>query len=91
MGYRRTLSALESHLVLVDCDGRAAAPAVNGPAVNGFDKPQCLEQLLQAFLDIADRDDIHQAAARLLLIQQWIRDEAVHAAADPIFAEPVPA
>jgi hypothetical protein len=46
----------------------------------------CLEQLLQAFYDIADRDDIHQAALRLALVQEWIRGEADGAAADPIFA-----
>jgi hypothetical protein len=50
-------------------------------------RAECLEQLLLAFRDIADRDDIHQAAARLVLVQQWIRDEGERAAADPIFAE----
>jgi hypothetical protein len=50
----------------------------------------CLEQLLLAFDDIADRDDIHQAAQRLALVQAWIRDEAERAAADPIFLEPQP-
>lgn len=47
----------------------------------------CLEQLLLAFHDIVDRDDIHQAAQRLELVQQWIRDEAERAAADPIFGD----
>lgn len=47
----------------------------------------CLEQLLLAFRDIADRDDIHQAAERLALVQEWIRGEAKRAAADPIFAD----
>jgi hypothetical protein len=46
----------------------------------------CLEQLLAAFVDISDRDDIHQAAARLSLVQDWIGREAALAAADPIFA-----
>lgn len=46
----------------------------------------CLEQILAAFADIADRDDIHQAAARLSLAQEWIAREAACAAADPIFA-----
>ncbi len=46
---------------------------------------ECLDQLLEAFRDIADRDDIHQAAARLALVQDWIRREARRAAADPLF------
>ncbi len=50
-------------------------------------RAQCLEQILQAFCDIADRDDIHQAAARLARVQQWIEDEAERAAADPILAD----
>jgi hypothetical protein len=50
-------------------------------------RSQCLEQLLLAFRDIADRDDIHQAAERLAVVQRWIRAEAERAAADPIFAE----
>ena len=47
---------------------------------------ECLEQILEAFRDIADRDDIHQAAARLSRVQEWIRRAAEMAAADPIFA-----
>jgi len=43
--------------------------------------------MLLAVRDIAERDDIHQAAARLALVQEWIRDEAERAAADPVFAE----
>ena len=50
------------------------------------DRAECLEQLLEAFADIADRDDIHQAAERLARVQDWIRREAEAAAADPIFA-----
>ena len=46
----------------------------------------CLDQTLEAFCDIADRDDIHQAAIRLGLVQAWIRREAATAAADPIFS-----
>lgn len=46
----------------------------------------CLEQLAAAFDDIAERDDIHQAAARLALVQDWIIRETAAAAADPIFA-----
>jgi hypothetical protein len=48
---------------------------------------ECLEQILRAFRDIADRDDIHQAADRLALVQEWVRNEAERAAADPIFAD----
>lgn len=50
------------------------------------ERGECLEQLLAAFVDIADRDDIHQAAERLARVQDWIRREAETAAADPIFA-----
>jgi hypothetical protein len=46
---------------------------------------ECLEHILRAFGDIADRDDIHQAADRLALVQEWIRNEAERAAADPVF------
>jgi hypothetical protein len=49
-------------------------------------RSECLEQLLEAFIDIADRDDIHQAAERLARVQEWIIREAEQAAADPIFA-----
>jgi hypothetical protein len=59
---------------------RAASPA---PV---FGRAECLEQLLEAVVDIADRDDIHQAAERLARVQDWIRLEAEAAAADPIFA-----
>lgn len=51
------------------------------------EEAECLEQILEAFRDIADRDDIHQAAERLLLAQEWIRREAKRAAADPIFSD----
>ena len=50
-------------------------------------RSECLEQVLQAFHDIADHDDIHQAARRLMLVQDWIRNEALQAAADPIFVD----
>jgi hypothetical protein len=50
------------------------------------EESECLEQILEAFRDIADRDDIHQAAARLERVQAWIRRAAELAAADPIFA-----
>ena len=68
------------------------------PARRGCDRPvasrkllytrlECLEQILGAFRDIADRDDIHQAADRLASVQEWIRNEAERAAADPIFID----
>jgi hypothetical protein len=50
-------------------------------------KIECLQQILWAFRDIADRDDIHQAADRLALVQDWIHNEANRAAADPIFLD----
>jgi hypothetical protein len=60
----------------------------NGPMPTTIaTEAECLEQLLEAFRDIADRDDIHQAAERLLLAQEWIRREAKRAAADPIFSD----
>ena len=67
-------------------------PAMRAPrcrAANAapvFGRAECLEQLLEAFVDIADRDDIHQAAERLARVQDWIRREAETAAADPILA-----
>jgi hypothetical protein len=39
-------------------------------------RAECLEQLLEAFSDIADRDDIHQAAERLARVQEWIKRDA---------------
>jgi hypothetical protein len=51
------------------------------------DRAECLQQLLLAYVDIVDRDDIHQAAERLVRVQQWIRGEAARAAADPVFAQ----
>ncbi|HEX3860989.1 MAG TPA: hypothetical protein VHY35_04800 [Stellaceae bacterium] len=54
-------------------------------------RAECLEQILEAFCDIADRDDIHQAADRLALVQNWIKLEAAKAAADPLFADFEPA
>jgi hypothetical protein len=50
-------------------------------------RTECLEQILHAFADIVDRDDIHQAAERLEFVQQWIKSEAERTAADPIFAD----
>lgn len=48
---------------------------------NVRDRSDCLIQLLGAFHDIADFDDIHQAAERLDAVQAWIRREARAAAA----------
>ena len=44
----------------------------------------CLEQLLAAFCDIADLDDIHQAARRIALVQDWIERQTIAAAHDSI-------
>jgi|SRR5579859_3298965 len=48
------------------------------------ERDEWIEQLLDAIADI-DRDDIHQAAARLAKVQDWIIRETERAAADPIF------
>lgn len=66
--------------------GRTAAPWSS----QSIGRSECLEQLLQAFEDLTERDDIHQAAARLDLVQHWIREEAAKAADDPLFADLVP-
>ena len=55
MGSRQT-SSLSQFLRI------ARDPAPGSPPCT---RQQCLEQILWAFFDIADRDDIHQAAARL--------------------------
>jgi hypothetical protein len=81
MGHGPSLDLLQPVEDDLDDGKDAAAPR---SLASSFD---CLEQLLEAFRDIADRDDIHQAAARLELVQEWIRDEARRAAADPIFTE----
>jgi hypothetical protein len=77
MGWRRTSALLAPIKDGRDC-GEQAPTASN--------KEECLEQILRAFFDIADRDDIHQAAERLRLVRQWIDGEVERAAADPIFA-----
>ena len=64
--------------------GQCGGTAAQGPVRARAD---CLEQLLEAFRDIIDRDDIHQAARRLSVVQEWIRNEAAAAAGDPIFAD----
>jgi hypothetical protein len=67
---------------LSECD--EIEPIACGALV--VDRIECLVQILAAFFDIADRDDIHQAAERLALVQEWIKRETVVAAADPIFS-----
>jgi hypothetical protein len=67
---------------------RRASTAVPGEPLTRVD---CLNLLLLAFCDLADRDDIHEADRRLKLIRRWIHGEARRAAADAIFAEPSPA
>src|SRR5579863_3638007 len=51
------------------------------------DRDDCVDLLLAAIHDIADFDDIHQAAERLDAVRVWIREEARAAAADPIFED----
>lgn len=80
MGYERTLRA--PRVARCGHHGHAAT----APPARVAAREDCLEQLLEAFRDISDRDDIHQAAQRLALVQQWIRREAEGAAADPILA-----
>jgi len=63
-----------------------ACPVGDPPPAVIATEDECLEQILEAFRDVADRDDIHQAAARLARVQEWIRRAAELAAADPIFA-----
>jgi hypothetical protein len=63
------------------CRASLAAP---GEALTRVD---CLNLLLRAFCDLADRDDIHQADQRLQSVRRWIRREAKRAATDAIFAE----
>ena len=67
---------------------RRRAPASAGLASRSLTRADCLELLLLAFRDLADRDDIHQADARLKSVCRWIRGEAAQAAADPSLAEP---
>jgi hypothetical protein len=78
MGWLRRSTLLEP--VTDDCS------LVEASMPTASDREQCLEQILRAFRDIVDRDDIHQAAERLRLVQRWIDNEAQRAAADPIFA-----
>jgi hypothetical protein len=65
---------------------RCRANGIGGSKRLAASREECLDQLLEAFADIAERDDIHQAAERLARVQEWIRAEAEAAAADPIFA-----
>jgi hypothetical protein len=82
MGCHRTLLPRRSLEPAPGCRGGKA------PLTPILARADCLDQLLEAFRDIIDRDDIHQAARRLMLVQEWIRNEAEAAAADPIFAGP---
>lgn len=80
MGAARTFTALPA-------DGPGGHHWITSNFATIVDREECLELLLEAFSDIAERDDIHQAAIRLAIVQQWIRDEAARAAADPIFSQ----
>jgi hypothetical protein len=81
MAQRRISDA--SRLFEYDPDG-LAKDALRAPLPT---RAECLQQILWAFRDIADRDDIHQAADRLARVQNWIQSEANRAAADPIFLD----
>jgi hypothetical protein len=59
----------------------------NVPTAGIESRAECLIQLLAAYRDIADFDDIHQAMERLTTVQDWIRREARAAASDPVFTE----
>jgi len=72
-----------------ECD-RRPSPNSSSSAPQQLTQSDCLELLLLAFRDLADRDDIHQADQRLKLVRRWIGAEAARAAADPIFIEPAP-
>jgi hypothetical protein len=78
------------HHRMLAVGGTAAADRDERPVIDSQirlrRRAECLEQLLLAFADIADRDDIHQAAARLEAVQAWIRQEAQYAAYDPLLA-----
>jgi ABC-type phosphate/phosphonate transport system substrate-binding protein len=74
-----TIEKLQAVIHAPRCRAATALPAAAAA------RTECLEQLLEAFADIADRDDIHQAAERLAWVQEWIKREADRAAADPIF------
>jgi hypothetical protein len=63
------------------CAALEAGDFVVAAADSVGNRSDCLIQLLGAFHDIADFDDIHQAADRLNAVQAWIRREARHAAA----------
>lgn len=66
------------------------APAVRSRSPHRLPHPlaldACLELLALAFVDLAARDDIHQAARRLRRVLGWIGEEAERAADDPVFA-----
>jgi hypothetical protein len=68
--------------------GRRPSPNSSSSEPRQLTQFDCLELLLLAFRDLADRDDIHQADQRLKLVRRWLRAEAARAAADPIFTEP---
>ena len=68
--------------VIADCAPEAASPMSA--------RTEC-QLILCAFFDIADRDDIHQAAECLTWVQRWIENETERAAADPLFVDLQPA
>lgn len=77
---------LKMRMTALSSEGRNDRSA-RPPPKRRLARSDCLAQLILAFRDIAEYDDIHQAAVRLALAQQWICEETERAAADPIFAE----
>ena len=73
------IAKLPGHIRAPRCTRRPSEPQ---PLA---ERDECIEQLLDAIADIAERDDIHQAAERLARVQAWITREAERAASDPIF------
>jgi hypothetical protein len=65
----------------------AGGPGTAGLAAPACSRAKCLDLLSLAFDDLADRDDIHQAAQRLRLVLGWIECEAERAAGDAIFSD----
>jgi len=70
------------HQTLINRRFPPSAKGLGAPTRAITDQSDCLEQLLLAFRDIADRDDIRRAAERLALVQEWVRREAERAAED---------
>jgi len=51
---------------------------------------ECLDEILEAFRDIADQNDIQHAVERLARVQEWIFREAEAVEIDPARPKPTP-